>query len=207
MIRKGPWGDKLGTSDWEYASPLESHPEIMRAVGMVIVEMGILDLMLGRMLGGILGIGEQFSTAIYTTPHSAFARLSILENALGEYIENEEIKEIRSLVGRAKSLTGKRHELMHGLYGRSLSLDGTVGRSKMPLTSANLVDQDPVDLKRLNIFIADIRRLIRDVVDCTGYLFAVKPATAPLQRKPHEQSSGGPKGTPYRPRKGKRKTS
>jgi hypothetical protein len=56
-----------------HASPLEKHPKIVRAIGMVSIENASMESMLGELLGALLGIHLEIGHTIYFTPSGLLA--------------------------------------------------------------------------------------------------------------------------------------
>lgn len=184
----------------DYKSPLENHPDIVKAIGMVTIESSVLDLMIGRMLGGILGIEEAFSTAIYLTPKSAFARIEMIKNAINEYEENDEIQTIRRVLKRVKAITNKRHAIIHSLYGPG-SLSEHAIQIDMPMTTESIRSERTITVNAMNVVIQDMRNLISEIVQITGRLYYDRRASAPLLYTRHIQDRDDPTEKPYFPQK------
>ena len=70
-------------------SSLERHPEHVRALGMISIEIGNLEILLGELLGAIIGIDTDLSQIIYMTPQSYIGRLEILENVIDHVMKPE----------------------------------------------------------------------------------------------------------------------
>jgi hypothetical protein len=102
--------------DTPVKSVLENRPDYTSAIGMINIEIGGLEMTLGRLLGAVLNVQDAVGQVLYLTPKSAFARLEILENVVTVLIDEEGGGHARllSIVKRAKTILGKRHELIHG---------------------------------------------------------------------------------------------
>jgi hypothetical protein len=61
-------------------SPLIDYPDHVMAIGMISIELGNLETMLGELLGSLLHISPHNGRLIYLSPQSGFGRLAILEN-------------------------------------------------------------------------------------------------------------------------------
>src|SRR5947208_2967747 len=93
-----------------FISVLEKHPEHVRALGMIIIEVTNLEHAMGTLVAAILNIPEELGHVIYLTPKSAFGRLETFENIV-EYllIENSQgAARLNAIAKRAKAILGKR---------------------------------------------------------------------------------------------------
>lgn len=146
--------------------PLEDHPEYVKAIGMVALETIALELRLANLLARMLDIPLRIGQAIYLSPKAEQTRLDILRNAarsrlgvspskantaLGKQ-KRKSLSDVLKIVGRAQSLIGERHRVVHDEWNYSEAekrvtrkmIDGTPGR---PRTPASKDDMDALILK------------------------------------------------------------
>jgi len=152
-----------------FRSILENHPDYVRAIGMINIEVGNLEITLGRLLGALLNVQDTVGQVVYLTPRSAFGRLEIIENVVDTIIGREGggHQYLQGLVRRAKAILGKRHELMHGLWGVT---DEKVGIYSLPLEGDDAKPK-PISLESLHTIIQDIRTLVATVHLTTAQLY------------------------------------
>jgi hypothetical protein len=122
-----------------WQSVLEKHPEHVRAIGMISIEQANLDIMLSELLAVILDVPPHLGQAVFLTPQSAMARIQILENvakiAFPTYkpddvaddlvavtkatnaSREQDRRRVETIVKKAKSIVGKRHEIIHDVWG------------------------------------------------------------------------------------------
>lgn len=153
-----------------YQSVLERYPKHVHAIGMISIEIANLDILLGEMLGGLLRISRVYSRIVYLTPRSNFGRLELIENAAEAMLQPDSIglKHVKSLIGRARAIAGKRHDLIHHAWV-------LVEDSDQPHQSIMLTDPPiakPVEITTLENIVRDIRELVLDVIDATEHLYA-----------------------------------
>src|SRR5690349_14806856 len=97
-------------------SVLEAHPDYVRAIGMVNVEINNMELSLAFLLSAILDTDPEIGQAIYLTPKAAFARLEILQNVAEGILGPVEgivdadglYKSLRRLTEKSGAVLGKR---------------------------------------------------------------------------------------------------
>ena len=53
-------------------SALEKHPEYPKALGLLSAEIGVLEMLLGELLGAVLGITRELGQVIYNSPQSFY---------------------------------------------------------------------------------------------------------------------------------------
>jgi hypothetical protein len=136
-------------------SALEKFPEYARLIGMVNIEISNLETTMGRL--SLLNVHGSVGQTIYLTPKSAFARLEILENVVNMVIAKEGgQKTLIKIVARTKAVLGKRHEIIHGLWG--------VTNDKVGIYAVPVVEDDAkpkeISVKYLKDVIHDIRGLV-----------------------------------------------
>jgi len=168
-----------------FQSTLEEHPEHVRAVGMISIESGSLDIVLTQLLAATLGVSESIANAIYLTPRSASARIEIFQNIVTFALENvktddvegrqlkrlyEKINEkrtkrrrrIESLLARARAIADKRNIIIHEGWGVDKTTS-TIIRRRLPIKPGSKAT--PVPLGYLTEIIRDLRVLVDDVID------------------------------------------
>src|SRR4051812_10516959 len=91
-----------------HASPLEAHPRYVRAIGMVSIENASLESLLGELLGILLGIFPRIGHTLYFTPQAVIARLSLIENVMGEALARDEalLARVATVVRRSRAAMG-----------------------------------------------------------------------------------------------------
>ena len=143
-----------------YHSPLEKHPDFVRAIGMISIENASLESMLGELLGALLGIHLSVGHTLYFTPKAAIARLDLLTNVADEAIRRHPrvLARVQSIVKRTKAVFGKRHEIIHSLWAENEFGNTPVSRITFPHWGG-----EDVDLKVLDGLICDFRKLIEEV--------------------------------------------
>jgi hypothetical protein len=183
-----------------YQSTLAGHPEYVTAIGMVSIEIGNLEILLGELLAALLHIDPHFGRMVYLTPQSNMARIQIVENVMrGTLTEGSiERNHIERLLDRARSAVGKRHELIHNAWGLSVEDRKKISRRSVPFKDNQPAKQ--VTIKELNDLVDNIRSLCTEIVDTTEESFRSWPPYT-WQTKSPEQSSAGQNQKPDNPRK------
>ena len=171
-----------------HRSTLDRHPRHVNAIGMLSVEVANLEFMLGELLGALLHIDRDFGAIIYLTPQSYAARISILENIVPYSLElDSDIgKHLQSIIERAKSYIGKRHQIIHKSWGTDADNPKLVVRRSMPY-----LEKRPfrvVSLNELTTLIENTRELVEEVVALTDQLFSEWPPYTLRERSPEPQS-------------------
>lgn len=144
-------------------SPLEDHPEYTKALGMIGIEIGVLEIALGEMLGAILGINTDLSQIIYMTPQSYIGRLQILENVI-EAVMKPDASGTKALLGyisQTKARIQYRNDAMHSVWGVKTSDKSVVTRRPVPLVDKK--PQIPVPITELQDQISKLRKLSAEV--------------------------------------------
>lgn len=157
-------------------SVLENHPEHVRAIGMITIEVGNMELALCQLLGRTLGLGPDIAQAIYFTPRGAIARLDMMINVAKFALANDKLnlRHITNLLLRAKTIVGKRHNIIHDNWVQSP--DGTsVMQMTMPWKEG-VQNPKPVKLKTLIDLIDDIRRITTEALELVR---TIPPAKLP----------------------------
>jgi len=138
---------------------------------------GNLDLSLSVLLSALLDIPIRVAEAIYFTPKAAIARVDILANtveakfAFATSHEDPDIRKqyeaelahIRALVKRSKASIGKRHAVMHDLWGASGADRQTVMRAALPAPPGAVEAGEHVSIIELEKTISQVRQLISDI--------------------------------------------
>ena len=63
-------------------STLERFPDHVKAIGMISIEIGNLEMVLGDLLAALLMIPSFLGQAVYMTPRAAIARVDVLDNVI-----------------------------------------------------------------------------------------------------------------------------
>lgn len=155
-----------------FRSVLEHHPEHVKAIGMISIEMGSLDVTLGDLLGALLHIAPELGRIVYLTPRSGFGRLELLKNVAEKSLSSPQVSKVFS---RAKALMQKRHEIMHDTWG----VDAETRKPSRQKTKGQHV---LVELSDLQNMVRDIRDLITDAHELAARLYADWPAYASLDK-------------------------
>jgi hypothetical protein len=163
-------------------STLEQWPDHVKAIGMITIEIGNLEIELGTLLAALLHIYKEIGQIIYLTPRAAIARVAVIENiAKATLVEKSEaLMLILSHVERARAVIGKRHDMVHEAWGVHKDR-AEVHRMAMPTKESTL--SKPVPIKQLTDLIEDIRELAQDVRQTADDAFkAWSPYTWPDKR-------------------------
>jgi hypothetical protein len=178
----------------EWRSYLENRSDYVQAIGMISIENANLEMALSDLLAAVLHLRRDVGRAIYFRPHAAILRVEILEAAACSYLrpkrpgdrfyENEPakaeaLKHVGSIVGRAKSVIGRRHKVIHDAWGIE-DTTGEVRRSALPLVG----EGEPAPIHTLNNLIKDTRKLIVDAVNLTALMRKNPPTLIDLQMEP-----------------------
>jgi hypothetical protein len=186
-------------------STLEAHPEHVRAIGMVTIEIANLDLELGGLLGSLLRLSRKGGQIVYLTPNAGIARVKIVENLAKSVLQPKStgLKRIEELLVRAKAIIGKRHEYIHNAWGSDDPESGDpahIRRVKLPAMGDG--DSKPVPITELHDIITKARVLIFDIRTETNAVIASWPKSSPdklLVPGHGESSPGSPPEQKYLP--------
>jgi hypothetical protein len=98
-------------------SALENHPNHVRALGMISIEIGILEIRLGQMLGAIIGIDTDASlkSRLMSDEHAAYKLVGW--NFASHDTVNHERKEFARGEASTNTIEGMFSILKRGLYG------------------------------------------------------------------------------------------
>lgn len=154
-----------------WSSALESHPEHVKAIGMISIENVNMDLALSWLLGAMLGLSGEVSQAIYMTAKQNQTRLDIFRNIMRAHLQPAYVKDVPDEIAetlaicedfyrRATALSNKRHSIMHDLWG-SNEHDAVI-RAKLPIKDfVNSAILTPLD--ELKALIKSTRDLITEI--------------------------------------------
>lgn len=151
-----------------YKSPLERHPKYVRAIGMISIENGSLEILLGELLGSLLGIHYDFSQLLFYTPNSSSVRLSLIESIIEPSIGRDKklTAEVQSILKRARRAIGKRNTIIHAVW---TDADFIEDGEKYPLPVMSSDESIPgldndAPLKGLETLVGDYRLLIEETI-------------------------------------------
>jgi hypothetical protein len=167
-----------------WLSTLTNHDEHVRAIGMISIEHGNMEIFLGHLLTAILDVPYDVGQGIFWCPQSAAVRRLIVKTAAEQTFKprflkptmpiEEEVNAanksildaIKKVIKRAETLTGKRHSKVHDLWGTHSETGDAVVATTKSFTS----DEEPrlTPLKELNEIIYDLRRLIDEIQKTTN---------------------------------------
>ncbi len=180
----------------ELPSIMEKHPKHVYAIGMISIEIGNLDILLGALLGSLLRVSSALGQIVYLTPRTAFGRLKIIENVAAHVLVpgSTGANDVADLLARAKKLVGQRHDMIHQAWGIAKDNPESVRRVEMPPRGA----PEPVAIGELETMIGNIRILKFDVDQMTKSVIAAWPKSSrekseklpselPTPRAPPEQ--------------------
>lgn len=178
-----------------WQSSLEAKPDYVRAIGMISVENGNLELALADLLAAALSISKRLAHAVYFTPRAAALRVEILQaaskerlaprNHLGashplEVQKAEALRKIMRMTKQALRAMSRRHDVIHDAWGVTPDDDRRpVIRAKTrEALSRSAVE---VPLHELTSLIRDFRELITNVDELTGEFRRRPPAMADVR--------------------------
>jgi hypothetical protein len=142
-------------------STLERHPEHVKAIGMISVELANIELHIATLLACLLDRHPRIGHAIYFAPRGAAARLDIVQAVADELkVDHPKLmKQTTSLLKRARTVMNKRHGYIHDVWG-IIDESNIVLRGSLPLHKKEGVI---VPLAELKTVISDLRSLISDI--------------------------------------------
>jgi hypothetical protein len=210
-----PRPPKNPDDEWWTGSVLISRPDHVHALGMISIELGHLEGMLGCLLGALLHISPDIGRLIYLAPRAALGRIAIIEQVLNVTLKDgsETRAAIETNLRKVKAILGKRHDFIHGRWGLSdLGEQAEVFWHSVPFESEK--PARPVPLSELTELIDSIRSTAKDITAITEQLYKEWPpySSRPerLKRQPtatrgsaRPQPSRPPKPT-HRPRSSRR---
>jgi hypothetical protein len=173
MAEKKPKGSRR-------RSTLEKFLDHVRAIGMISIENGNLEDVMGALFSRVIMVSLRVGIAIYSTPRVAIGKIEILEKAAkaayrlhGTDEQRRRLmlaqKRVLNICSRATKLVGKRHRIIHDGWGVDEEA-GVVQR----YTSGKFIPEN-VSLSTLQTIIEDYRRLIDDAFALADELKAHPP--------------------------------
>ena len=187
-----------------YQTALERHPEYLRAIGTVAVEMTNMEVMLADLLSAILGLPDDTAHAIYFAAQATGPRLTLLANASQEALKQfpNYAAKVADYMRHARKYSNQRNDIMHDSWGLSEE-KMQVSRRKTPLHKSPPAKQIPVE--NVKELIHNIRVLVTDVIYLVDQIDN-DPTYIPSLRKSREQTApdhpnlGTPRQTPRKAR-------
>jgi hypothetical protein len=203
-----PRRPKKPDQEWRTGSALVSRPDHVHALGMISIELGHLEGMLGCLLGALLHISPDIGRLIYLAPRAALGRIAIIERILDVTLKDgsETRAAIEKNLQKAKAILGKRHDFIHGRWGLSdLSEQAEVFWHSVPFEPEK--PARPVPLSELTGLIDSIRSTADDIAAITEELYEGWPPYSSQARRPKRQPAATtgsarprPSGPPKPPR-------
>ncbi|MEQ1719030.1 MAG: hypothetical protein ABL907_24100 [Hyphomicrobium sp.] len=146
-----------------YQSTMERHPEHVRAIGMISIELANLEVHLADLLGVMLNRSKAIAHSIYFTPRANIARIDIIIAVANVIAEKhpKPARRVQNFGKRARNIMQKRHDHIHNAWGVAEDT-GKVGSGKLPMRDKNW---KPVDDKELLNIVSDLRNLITEIAD------------------------------------------
>jgi hypothetical protein len=187
----------------EWHSYLESRPEYVRAIGMISIENANLEMALSDLLAAVLFLRRDVGRAIYFEPRAAILRVDILGAAArsrlrpkgkgdrfyeDEPAKAEALKQVESIVRRAKNVIGRRHNVIHDAWGID---DTTREVRRSPLALSLVGDGEPAPISDLQSLIRDTRKLIVDTINLSAVMRAKPPTLIDMQTEPVSEAKNG----------------
>lgn len=189
-----------------YQSMLERHPDHVKAIGMITVEMANLEIMLAQLFGALLNLRPDVADAIYFSPQATGPRIAIVENAVTEMLHDvpdpQVLKDIRRLLKQARDIQGRRNDHVHNAWGLSVET-GEVTSSKLPIKRERI---KAVPIGELNQLIKRIRNLLTEVnaisPDLNAYVWGVasQNKSPPQDHQQQTPPPSPPKSSSKRPK-------
>lgn len=139
----------------EMKSPLVDKPEYLQAIGLVTVEINMMEFLLAAVFGVTIKVSPEIGRAIYYAPKAASARLDILADAARAAITDNPrlLASLESLAKRAKSIFNDRHGVAHDRWMVPL------GATTVHRGSGASLDQRTVELTELEVLVKRARAL------------------------------------------------
>jgi hypothetical protein len=181
-----PRPPKKTNEGWQTGSALVARPDHVHALGMISIELGHLEGMLGCLLGALLHISPDIGRLVYLAPRAALGRIAIIEHVLNATLKDgsETRAAIEKSLRKAKAILGKRHKFIHGRWGLSdLSEQAEVFWHNVPFEPEK--PARPVPLSELTELIDSIRSTAEDITAITKELYKEWPpySSRPQRRK------------------------
>lgn len=161
----------------DFETPLLDHPEHLKAIGIISVELGTMEFLLAALMGGLLGIDVKTADAVYSTPKSATARLEIITNILEikEDVPTFFREEVEKIILKARGILGRRNDVIHNAWGA-----GPEGVQSIAFSKGSRQIK-PIAIEELNNLIRDIRETSARI----GNMRFLKPPS-PDKHQPRE---------------------
>lgn len=139
----------------EMKSPLIDKPEYLQAIGLVTVEINMMEFLLAAILGVMIKVSPEIGRAIYYAPKAASARTDILVHAARAAITDNPrlLASIESLERRAKGVFNDRHGVAHDRWMVPL------GATTVHRGSGASLDQRSAQLAELEAIVKRARSL------------------------------------------------
>ena len=149
---------------------LERHPEYLRAIGTVAVEMTNLEVMLADLFCAVLKLDDDTAHAIYFAPQSTGPRLTIIKNAATEALKDwpNYSAKVMNCIMRAREYANKRNDIIHESWGLSETNRRRVSRRGTPLHKSPPSKLVPISAVRGLIY--QIRVLVSNVIYVTDQI-------------------------------------
>ena len=153
---------------------LIKRPRHLEAIGTLTVEITHMERAISELFGVIMGIHSFLGEAIYFTVNSAIARMDIVRNVAPMVLFKfpDDLKKINKFLGRATSVMGKRHAVIHSFWmlsekGEDIARErlGEFRKSRMTV----------VTLTELNKQIEDVQRLTNEIYEYCGQFRVAHP--------------------------------
>jgi hypothetical protein len=99
-------------------SPMVNQPEYLRAIGLVAVQINLLEFMLAAIFGVTTNMSPEVARAIYYAPRSPTARVDLLEAAATKSLGGNKHLQSRvlSVCKTAKGVFTERNDVMHDVW-------------------------------------------------------------------------------------------
>jgi hypothetical protein len=181
-----PRPPKNPDKEWRTGSVLVGRPDHVHALGMISIELGHLEGMLGCLLGALLHISPDIGRLVYLAPRAALGRIAIIEHVLNVTLKDgsETRVAIENNLRKSKAILGKRHDFIHGRWGLpNLSEQAEVFWHSVPFEPEK--PARPVPLSELTGLIDSIRSTAEDITAITEELYQEWPpySSQPKWRK------------------------
>ena len=170
-------------------SALERHPAYPKALGILSAEIGVLEMLLGELLGAILGIETHVGQVIYNSPQSYSGRLDILGNVISVILNEkaEGTKKLNGFIKRTRKRIQYRNTAMHSVWGIQESDPNIVSRRDVPLLLGKPAILVPIreieaEIEKLRILIDEVEfEIPRVIVQRKQFFASLHKSPAPSQ--------------------------
>ncbi len=101
-----------------YHSSLEAHPDLVKALGMLSIEISNLESYLCAMLQHMLECDYELAMGIFFAPKQSIARLDVISNVAAIQLRHHpsHLAGARTVLKRARARFERRHELVHAWW-------------------------------------------------------------------------------------------